>query len=256
MLAPYDLPRARKVVMESPQPLPNDQFADLKHTSRYMRRVEELHSASRTDRGLEHGVNDLVFRGMNDPLFVDAVYTNLVYCAPDPQREGGTVMAFPVPSKDNRFFYGMTATTLFSLLETVGDQYNIRPVRVQSAQELAQAVGYSGADPMQGALMEKVSGVLAPGTYKGPQWVDAWVTLDGQQKEFWSDGVVRTAAEGALQVYNDACWALNDGVLVRDQSLAADTRYCALFDVQEVLKGRTEPLEFRRAEYRRDERAA
>ncbi len=244
-VVPYLLPRAEKVVEESGLSMfTRSEREEMKAIWRYWERVAQHVDA------MKKGMHDKLFF-LDNGLPADMVYTNAVYCGRG--RDGRVVMAFPECREGSYFFRGKTQATLFELLEKFGEreEYSVFPVRVRTPEELAAAFGYeakgaTGKELSNAVLMEKVDLMLAPGTFRGPQWVHGYQTLKGERKMFETKGLVVDAAEAAVQLYNDAVWGLRGGVKTpSDSCIAADPMYCTVFARDDVLQGVVRPLRFK-----------
>jgi hypothetical protein len=257
MKAPYRLPRVEKMVLESrANAFTGHPGENLKATWRYALRIREhcdamQHSYEPAGEGRAAKVfSDKLFFAANG-LPVDMVYTNVVYCGKDPQRQDGVLMVFPDISAGNYFFQGKTQQTLFELLERFGSEYHIRVMRVQNPQEFADAFGYRNSAHLKGkelsnaVLMDCVDLMLAPGTFRGPQWVHGYKPVDREFKRFDTIGSVVEAADAAITLYNDSVWGINGGVPSDESCIAANPLYCTIFDMQTLRNGHAEPLTFR-----------
>ncbi|MBI5072449.1 hypothetical protein HZA99_01380 [Candidatus Woesearchaeota archaeon] len=228
-IVPYLLPRTEKIVGESETSMfTRSEKEGMKAIWRYWQRVAEHIDA------MKKGMHDKLFF-LDNGLPADMVYTNAIYCGRG--REGRVVMAFPECSQGNYFFQGKTQATLFELLQRFGEQeeYGTVPVRVRNPEELAAAFGYeakgkTGKELSNAVLMEKVDLMLAPGTFRGPQWVHGYQTVTGERKMFETTGSVADAAEAAIRLYNNAVWGLHGGVPTPDGScMAGNKMYCTVF---------------------------
>ncbi len=244
-IAPYLLPRTKKVVEESSLSMfTRSEREGMKAIWRYWQRVAEHVDA------INHEMHDKLFFLANG-LGADNVYTNTKYCAKHPDREDWTVMAFPECSPGNYFFNGKTAATDYELLRRYGEKLQVTAVKVKDPEELAEAFGHetrgkTGRELMNAILMEKVDLMLALGTFRGPQWVHGYQTLSGQRKMFETSGPVVEAAEAAVQLYNNAVWGLRGGVATpNDSCMAANPQYCTVFAKKDLQEGVVRPLQFR-----------